>query len=195
MPGALCPGRGLVLGRCRRPDPCPVTHRPATVTSRGKSLGGGPCVWHHRRTLDSCVTGWCWCECWRSAPLGGQWRQPLLKPRTATARSAFTATPASTTRAAPGGGWVFYGTNSSLHSWAIADNDRSVANFGTTDRAARVFRLTNHRIAHYCLHNGFGVSDLGSWSRYASSNDWPWPSTCGVSPQSPLRLYPLGTQA
>lgn len=73
-----------------------------------------------------------------------------------------------------GGAFRFFGDNASLHSWAIANSDRSAFNNGTSGRVAQVFRSTDYRNPHYCRTRGTGYFDLGGLSNNASSNSWPW---------------------
>ncbi|MBC8364833.1 MAG: peptidase inhibitor family I36 protein [Actinobacteria bacterium] len=73
-----------------------------------------------------------------------------------------------------GNRYQFFGTNSSWHSWGIADDDSSSRNNGTTGMRARIWEHTNYGGRQIvCLPKGTRVAHHSPNDK-GSSNDWQW---------------------
>lgn len=72
-----------------------------------------------------------------------------------------------------GNEYLFAGNNASWHSWAIADDDSSSWNGGTSGMGVILYRDTNYRTQLGCLPDGRG------WTQHrpndsGSGNQWTW---------------------
>lgn len=77
-----------------------------------------------------------------------------------------------------GGRYSFFGTNSSIHAWDIADEDSASRNNGTSGLRARVWQHTNYGGNNtVCLAMGARLAHHFENGDQASSNDWS--SSCG----------------
>lgn len=73
-----------------------------------------------------------------------------------------------------GSRFMFFGTNASWHTWAIADDDSSSKNNGTTGLRARIWQNTSYGgTLIECLAQGVKVAHNDP-NDEGSSNDWQW---------------------
>lgn len=71
-----------------------------------------------------------------------------------------------------GSRYQFAGNNTSWHSWAIADDDSSWYNRGTSGLRVQVYKNTNYNSTTICLSMGQKVSGNSSANDEGSSNKW-----------------------